>query len=188
MKIVRCAIPDVLMIEPDVYCDNRGAFLETYNERAFAALGLKQHFVQDNLSMSKRHVIRGLHYQVRCPQGKLVRALQGEVLDAVVDLRRWSPSFGRHIAVRLSDQDHAALWIPPGFAHGFAALSEIAVFTYKTTDFYAPEFERTIVWNDPELHIDWGVGPNVAIVSEKDRRGLPFSRAEVYENESALLP
>lgn len=187
MKIVRCAIPDVLMIEPDVYCDNRGAFLETYNERAFAALGLQQHFVQDNLSISGRNVVRGLHYQVRCAQGKLVQVVQGEVLDAVVDLRRWSPSFGRHVAVRLSDKDHAALWIPPGFAHGFATRSEAAVFSYKATDFYAPQFERTIVWNDPELHIDWRVGPEMAIVSEKDRRGVLFAQAEVYEDKSALM-
>ena len=143
--------------------------------------------MQDNLSISHRHVVRGLHYQVRCAQGKLVQVVQGEVLDAVVDLRRWSPTFGRHVAVRLSGEDYKALWIPAGFAHGFAALSEIAVFTYKTTDFYAPEFERTIVWNDPELHIDWGVGPDMAIVSEKDRGGVLFAQAEVYEDESALM-
>lgn len=186
MKVARCAIPDVLIIEPQVYRDSRGAFLETYNERAFAAAGLQQHFVQDNLSMSKRHVVRGLHYQVQCAQGKLVQVVQGEVLDAVVDLRRWSPTFGRQVAVRLSGEDHKALWVPPGFAHGFATLSEAAVFSYKTTDFYAPEFERTIVWNDPEIGIDWGLGPEPAIVSEKDRRGVLFAHAEVYEDESAL--
>jgi dTDP-4-dehydrorhamnose 3,5-epimerase len=187
VKVARSNIPDVLIIEAEVYCDNRGAFLETYNERAFAALGFKQHFVQDNLSISKRHVICGLHYQVRRPQGKLVRVVHGEALDAVVDLRRWMPTFGRHAAVRLSDEDHKALWIPPGFAHGFAALSETVVFAYKTTEFYAPEFERTILWSDPEIGIAWGLRPEMAIVSEKDRRGVLLSRAEVYEDASALM-
>jgi dTDP-4-dehydrorhamnose 3,5-epimerase len=171
------------MVEPQVYRDNRGVFLETYNERAFAALGLRQHFVQDNLSTSKRNVIRGLHYQVSRPQGKLVRVVSGCVLDVAVDLRRWSPTFGRHIAVQLTEKNFQALWIPPGFAHGFAALSEIAVFAYKTTDFYAPEGERTIVWNDPAIGIDWGVPAETAIVSEKDRGGALFSEAEVYEDE-----
>ena len=187
MKVVPCAIPDVLMVEPQVYRDSRGAFLETYNERTFAALGFHHHYVQDNLSISKRNVIRGLHYQVRHPQGKLVQAIRGEVLDVAVDLRRWSPTFGEHVAVRLSDQDHKALWIPPGFAHGFAVLSEDAYFVYKATDFYAPEFERTIVWNDPEMGIDWGVKPEDAIVSEKDRTGALFSQAEVYEDEAVLI-
>lgn len=176
MKVTRCAIPELLLIEPQIYGDSRGTFLETYNERAFAALGLRQHFVQDNLSTSKRNVIRGLHYQVRQPQGKLVRVVSGSVLDVAVDLRRWSPTFGRHIAVQLTDNDFQALWIPAGFAHGFAALSEVAVFAYKTTDFYAPEFERTMVWNDPVIGIDWGVPAEMAIVSEKDRGGALFPR------------
>jgi dTDP-4-dehydrorhamnose 3,5-epimerase len=132
-------------------------------------------------------VIRGLHYQVRHPQGKLVRAICGEVLDVAVDLRRWSPTFGEHVAVRLSDKGHRALWIPPGFAHGFRVMSEVANFAYKTTDFYAPEFERTIVWNDPEMGIDWGVKSEIAIVSEKDRAGALFSQAEVYEDEAVLI-
>ena len=183
MRYPRCAA-----VEPQVYRDSRGAFLETYNERVFAALGFQHHFVQDNLSTSKRNVIRGLHYQVRQPQGKLVRVVRGEVLDVALDLRRWSPTFGHHVAVRLSDQDHQALWIPPGFAHGFAVLSEVADFPYKATDFYAPEFERTIVWNDPEIGIDWGVKPEDAIVSEKDRAGVLFSQAEVYEDEAVLEP
>jgi dTDP-4-dehydrorhamnose 3,5-epimerase len=187
VKVVPCAIPDVLMVEPQVYRDSRGAFLETYNERTFAALGFHHHYVQDNLSMSKRNVIRGLHYQVRHPQGKLVQAIRGEVLDVAVDLRRWSPTFGEHVAVRLSDQDYKALWIPPGFAHGFAVLSEGACFAYKATDFYAPEFERTIVWNDPEMGIDWGVKSENAIVSQKDRAGALFSQAEVYEDEAVLI-
>jgi len=186
VKVVACAIPDVLMVEPQAYRDSRGAFLETYNERAFAALGFKQHFVQDNLSISKCNVIRGLHYQVRHPQGKLVRAIRGEVLDVAVDLRRWSPTFGMHVIARISDKDYKALWIPPGFAHGFRALSEVA-FLYKATDFYVPESERTLLWNDPELGIDWGVKPEDAIVSEKDRAGVLLSHAEVYEDEAALI-
>jgi dTDP-4-dehydrorhamnose 3,5-epimerase len=187
VKVVPCAIPDVLIVEPRVYGDNRGAFLETYNERAFAALGFHHHYVQDNLSISKRNVIRGLHYQVRHSQGKLVRAICGEVLDVAVDLRRWSQTFGKYVAVRLSDKDHKALWIPAGFAHGFAALSKTVFFAYKATDFYTPEFERTIVWNDPEIGIDWGMNPEHSIVSEKDRAGVLFSQAEVYEDESVLI-
>lgn len=174
------------MLEPQVYLDDRGAFLESYNERVFASLGLQHGFVQDNLSTSKRNVIRGLHYQVRQPQGKLLRVVRGEVLDAALDLRRWSPTFGRHVAVRLSGQDHRALWIPAGFAHGFAVLSESADFLYKTTDYYAPEFERTIVWNDPVIGVDWEVKPEDAIVSGKDRAGVLFSQAEVYEDEAVL--
>ena len=187
MKVVPCTIADVLLVEPRVYGDGRGAFLETYNERAFAALGIQHHFVQDNLSISKCDVIRGLHYQVRQPQGKLVRVIRGEVLDVALDLRRWSPTFGKHVVARISDKDHTALWIPPGFAHGFRALSEVACFLYKTTDFYAPEFERTIVWHDPEIGIDWGVKRENAIVSEKDEAGALFSQAEVYEDEAALI-
>lgn len=187
MKVVSCAIPNVLIVEPQVYGDNRGEFLETYNERAFAALGLQQHFVQDNLSVSKRNVVRGLHYQVRQPQGKLVYVIAGDVLDVALDLRRWSPTFGRHVAIRLSDKERKSVWIPPGFAHGFKALSEAACFAYKTTDFYAPEFERTIVWHDPEIGIDWGIRPEDAIVSQKDRDGMLFAHAEVYEDESVLI-
>jgi dTDP-4-dehydrorhamnose 3,5-epimerase len=186
VKFVPCAIPDVLIVEPQVYGDSRGEFLETYNQRAFSALGFRHHFVQDNLSISKCNVIRGLHYQVRQPQGKLVYVIAGDVLDVALDLRRWSPTFGRHVAIRLSDKERKSVWIPAGFAHGFAALSEVACFAYKTTDFYAPEFERTIVWNDPEVRIDWGVKPENAIVSEKDRAGALFSQAEVYEDESFL--
>jgi dTDP-4-dehydrorhamnose 3,5-epimerase len=187
VKVVPCTIPDVLIVEPQVYRDGRGAFLETYNERTFEAFGLPHHYVQDNLSISKHNVIRGLHYQLRHAQGKLVRAIRGEVLDVAVDLRRWSPTFGKHVAVRLSDKDHKALWIPPGFAHGFRVMSKTASFAYKTTDFYAPEFERTIVWNDPEIGIDWGVQLQDTIVSEKDGAGALFSQAEVYEDEALLI-
>ena len=186
MKVVPCAIPDVLLLAPQVYRDDRGAFLESYNQRVFASLGLPHGFVQDNLSTSKRNVIRGLHYQVRQAQGKLLRVVRGEVLDAAVDLRRWSPTFGRHVVARLSGENYRALWIPAGFAHGFAVLSESADFLYKTTDYYAPEFERTIVWNDPVIGIDWEVKPEDAIVSGKDRAGVLFSQAEVYEDEAVL--
>ena len=186
MKVVRCVIPDVLIFEPQVYSDDRGAFLETYNERAFAQLGFSYRFVQDNLSISKRNVIRGLHYQIRQPQGKLVRVVQGEVLDVAVDLRRWSATFGKHVAVNLSGQEHAALWIPPGFAHGFAVLSDSAHFLYKTTDFYAPEFERTVLWNDPELAIHWPLVEEEAIVSAKDRRGVFLANADVFEDQARL--
>ena len=184
MKVVPCVIPDVLILEPQVYGDSRGAFLETYNERAFAALGLQHHFVQDNLSVSKRNVIRGLHYQLRQPQGKLVYVIAGDVLDVAVDMRRWSPTFGKHVVVRLSDKDHKALWIPPGFAHGFAVLSEVAFFAYKTTDFYATELERTIRWNDPQLGIDWPLAAEQAILSEKDKKGSLFAEAEVFEDRA----
>ena len=183
MNVVRCAIPDVLLIEPRVFPDSRGDFLETYNERTFAQAGFCLHFVQDNLSTSRRHVVRGLHYQIRQAQGKLVQVIYGEILDVVVDLRRHSASFGRHLTVRLHNQEHKALWIPPGFAHGFLVLSEIACVAYKTTDFYAPEFERTLLWNDPKLGIDWPVRPEQAVVSEKDRQGLPLAKAEVFEEQ-----
>jgi dTDP-4-dehydrorhamnose 3,5-epimerase len=186
VKVVPCAIPDVLILEPQVYGDNRGEFLEIYNQRTYAALGFQHHFVQDNLSVSKRNVIRGLHYQIRQPQGKLVYVITGDVLDVALDLRRWAPTFGRHVTIRLSDKERKSVWIPAGFAHGFAALSEVACFAYKTTDFYAPECERAIVWNDPEIGIDWGVKPENAIVSEKDRAGMLFSQAEVYKDESVL--
>ncbi len=188
MKVVPCAISDVLRFTPRVFADDRGVFLDTYNERALAALGFHHHFVQDNLSVSKRNVIRGLHYQIRQPQGKLVRVICGEVLDVAVDLRRWSPNFGSHVAVRLSDKDYQALWVPPGFAHGFAVLSECAHFLYKTTDFYAPEFERTILWNDQKLGIQWPMTAEQAVISGKDKQGVSFADAEIFEDEASLRP
>lgn len=188
MKVVACTISDVLLFAPRIFADDRGVFLETYNERALEALGFHYRFVQDNLSVSQRNVVRGLHYQIRQPQGKLVRVIHGEVLDVAVDLRRWSPSFGSHVAVRLSNEDYQGLWIPPGFAHGFAVLSECAHFLYKTTDFYAPEFERTILWNDRKLGIPWPLTAEQAIVSGKDRQGASFADAEVFEDEASLQP
>lgn len=156
MTVVETAIPAVKILEPKVFGDARGFFFESFNERAFnAAIGGDVRFVQDNHSMSVRGVLRGLHYQVQSAQGKLVRAVAGEVYDVVVDLRRSSPTFGRHVAVRLSAENKRMLWVPVGFAHGFIVVSESAEFLYKTTDYYAPEHERSLRWNDPALAIDW---------------------------------
>ncbi|HBZ98697.1 MAG TPA: dTDP-4-dehydrorhamnose 3,5-epimerase, partial [Pseudomonas sp.] len=156
MKVVETSIPDVLIIEPKVFGDERGFFYESFNAAAFeAATGLKRQFVQDNHSKSQRGVLRGLHYQIQQPQGKLVRVVAGEVFDVAVDLRKSSPSFGRWFGTHLSAQNQRQLWIPEGFAHGFVVLSESAEFLYKTTDYYAPEHERSLLWNDPELGIQW---------------------------------
>ena len=156
MKVVETAIPDVLIIEPKVFGDERGFFYESFNAAAFeAATGLKRSFVQDNHSKSQRGVLRGLHYQIQQPQGKLVRVVAGEVFDVAVDLRRSSPSFGRWVGVHLSAQNQRQLWIPEGFAHGFVVLSESAEFLYKTTDYYAPAHERSLLWNDPQIGIGW---------------------------------
>ncbi len=187
MNVVSCAIPDLLQLRPKVFSDSRGSFLEAYNERTFANLGLDVHFVQDNLSISRRRVVRGLHYQIRRAQGKLVQVVCGEVLDVAVDLRRGSPTFGRHVAVRLSGDEHNSFWIPPGFAHGFSVLSEVAYVAYKATDFYAPEFERTILWNDPELAISWPWQPAEVIISEKDKCGVRLRDAEVYEDQPVAM-
>ena len=178
MKSSPTAIPDVLLLEPRVFGDARGYFLESWNERQFAALGIRERFVQDNHSRSAARVLRGLHYQVKQPQGKLVRVTHGSIWDVVVDLRRRAPSFGRHVALRLDAASHAMLWIPPGFAHGFLVLSEAAEVQYKTTDYYAPEHERSLLWNDPALGIDWPIAGE-PVLSEKDRRGQPFSAIEI---------
>jgi len=174
------AIPDVLIIEPKVFGDARGFFFESYNERAFAqASGLELNFVQDNHSRSAQGVLRGLHYQFRQPQGKLVRVVRGSVYDVAVDLRKSSPTFGRWVGVALSDSNHRQLWVPAGFAHGFLVTSESADFLYKTTDYYAPEHERCIAWNDPAIGIQWPLD-GAPQLSGKDQAGLPLSRAEVY--------
>jgi len=181
MKITPTAIPDVVMIEPRVFADDRGWFFESYNERAFAtALGMSAHFVQDNHSRSHQNVVRGLHYQIRQPQGKLVRVLSGEIFDVAVDLRRSSPTFGRWVGALISAASRQQLWIPPGFAHGFSAQSDQVEVLYKTTDYYAPEHERTIVWNDPALGIDWRVTGEPRL-SPKDRQGAAFHAAEVFD-------
>ena len=160
-------VPEVLIVEPDVHGDGRGYFLETYRAQRYAEQGLPDTFVQDNLSFSRKGVLRGLHYQLGRPQGKLVWVLQGEVFDVAVDIRRGSPTFGRWVSATLSSADHRQLYVPEGFAHGFCVLSETALFTYKCTDYYAPEEERGIRWDDPALGIDWPVAE--PIVSDKDR-------------------
>ncbi len=179
MKMLATDHPDVLLIEPKVFEDERGFFLESYNKKAFAAAtGLNPDFVQDNHSRSRQHVLRGLHYQVKCPQGKLVRVALGEVYDVAVDLRRRSPNFGKWVGVRLSSDNKRMLWIPEGFAHGFLVLSAYAEFLYKATAYYAPEYERTIVWNDRKLAIDWPAQQQPEI-SPKDAMGSVLEEAEL---------
>ena len=180
MKILPAKIPDVLIIEPQVFQDDRGFFFESYNHKAFSEkTGITANFVQDNHSFSKQNVLRGLHYQIAQPQGKLVRAIAGIILDVAVDIRKNSPSFGESVSCILSADNKHQLWIPVGFAHGFVVLSEAAEVLYKTTDYYAPQHERCILWNDPDLAIDWSV-TNPPIVSAKDRVGQPFKSAEVF--------
>lgn len=181
MKIVPTEIADVLMIEPDVFGDTRGYFLESYNRKNFyEATGLDVDFVQDNHSRSAGGVLRGLHYQIQQPQGKLVRVVEGEVFDVAVDLRKSSPTFGQWVGVNLSADNHRQLWIPPGFAHGFLVQSEYAQFLYKTTDYYAPEHERCIKWDDETLSIDWPLD-GVPVVSDKDAKGCAFLQAEYFD-------
>lgn len=180
MKIAETELPGVLVITPKIYRDSRGAFWETWNQRNMAEAGLPSTWVQDNFSVSMKNVIRGIHYQVIQPQGKLVRVTHGAALDVAIDLRRSSPTFSRHVAVELSGENGLMLWIPEGFGHAFLALSDVAGFAYKITDHYCPEGERTIVWNDPVLGIPWPVGAEDAIVSEKDRKGATLHEAEVF--------
>ena len=179
MKTLATELPGVLLIEPQVFGDDRGFFYESWNARAFEAAGVPATFVQDNHSRSAANVLRGLHYQLRRPQGKLVRVIAGEVFDVVVDLRRSSPSFGKWKGLRLSAQDKHILWIPPGFAHGFLVTSDSAELLYKATDYWVPEDERTIAWNDPDLAIDWPLRSQ-PVLSPKDVRGVPLARAETY--------
>jgi dTDP-4-dehydrorhamnose 3,5-epimerase len=179
MQFIPAAISDVLIIEPNVFGDARGFFLESWNERAFLEAGIKARFVQDNHSRSARNVVRGLHYQIKQPQGKLVRVTAGEVFDVAVDIRKSSPTFGKWAGTKLSTQNKRIIWIPPGFAHGFLALSESAEVLYKTTDYYSPEHERTILWNDPELGIAWPL-QGEPLLSAKDRQGVPFAKAEAF--------
>lgn len=177
---IETSLAGVLLLEPRVFGDERGFFLESYNERTFVEAGIRERFVQDNHSYSSRNVIRGLHYQTQHPQGKLIRAVAGEILDIAVDLRRRSPTFGKWEAFTLSGENKRMLWIPAGLAHGFRVISEAAHVLYKATDFYAPEFERTLAWNDPDLKIDWQLNGE-AIVSAKDQRGTSFAQAEKFE-------
>jgi dTDP-4-dehydrorhamnose 3,5-epimerase len=180
LTTISTPLPGVFILEPRVFGDARGFFFESYNQRAMADAGIAEKFVQDNHSCSSRNVLRGLHYQVKRPQGKLVRVAEGEILDVAVDMRRNSPSFGRWETVRLSGENKRMLWIPAGFAHGFRVLSEKAHVLYKATDFYAPEHERTLAWNDPDLKIDWELDGE-PIVSSKDRRGIAFRDAESFD-------
>jgi len=181
MNVIKTEIPDVLIIEPEVFGDERGFFLESYNKKIFdEATGKQCNFVQDNHSLSVKGVLRGLHYQIKQPQGKLVRVVDGEVYDVVVDLRRSSAFFGRWAGINLSAKNKRQLWVPEGFAHGFIVLSEKAEFLYKTTEYYAPEFERCIYWNDPALAIDWHYSGEPK-VSEKDAQGVTFKEADVFE-------
>ncbi len=180
MKKRTTTLPGILLLEPRVFGDDRGFFLESYNQRVFAELGIADAFVQDNHSYSEKNVVRGLHYQIRQPQGKLVRVIAGEILDVALDLRRSSPTFGKWEGYTLSGENKLMLWLPPGFAHGFRVASASAHVVYKTTDFYAPEHERTVAWNDPQLRIDWQLD-GAAIVSPRDQCGVGFEEAEKFE-------
>lgn len=181
MNITATAIPDVLLMEPTVFGDDRGFFYESFNEQKWEELtGLQTRFVQDNHSRSARNVLRGIHYQIKQPQGKLVRVVVGEVFDVAVDLRRSSPTFGQWVGEYLSAENKKSLWVPEGFGHGFLVLSDAAEFLYRTTDFYAPEHERCIIWNDTDININWPLGGD-PILSEKDNKGSLFSQAEYYE-------
>jgi dTDP-4-dehydrorhamnose 3,5-epimerase len=180
MKVLPTSLAGVLLLEPKVFGDERGFFLESYNRQTFADIGVTEEFVQDNHSFSIRNTLRGLHYQVREPQGKLVRAVVGTILDVAVDLRRSSSTFGRAETFLLSDVDKHMLWIPAGFGHGFRVISETAHVTYKSSGFYSFPDERTIVWNDPDLKIDWQLEGS-PILSQKDKLGVCFRDAEVFE-------
>lgn len=180
MKVTPTQIPDVLIIEPQVYGDERGFFLESFNARKFAQdTGVTLNFVQDNHSRSGKHVLRGLHYQIQQPQGKLVRVAIGKVLDVAVDLRQGSATFGQWVSCLLSSENQRQLWVPPGFAHGFVVLSETADFLYKTTDYYAPEHERSLLWNDPDLAIDWQIDQE-PILADKDKSAPTLKMADLF--------
>ena len=182
MQATRLAIPDVMLIEPKVFGDARGFFFESFNQRAFNdATGTNHQFVQDNHSRSSRGVLRGLHYQIQRPQGKLVRVVQGAVFDVAVDIRKSSPTFGKWVGAELSADNHRQLWVPPGFAHGFLVLSDTAEFLYKTTDYYAPEYERCIVWNDPSISVEWPIFVQNPTLSAKDQKGSFLNEAEVFD-------
>ena len=179
MKVLETPLTGALVLEPKVFADDRGFFLESYNEKAFQEIGIRDKFVQDNHSYSKRGVLRGLHYQLEKPQGKLVRVVSGEVLDVFVDLRRSSSSFGRWHGVKLSGENRRLAWIPRGFAHGFYVLSESAHVLYKASEFYFPELERTVLWNDPDLNINWE-NLEEPLLSEKDKKGRRLKDAELF--------
>ena len=179
MNVIQTALPGVLILEPQVFGDARGFFYESFNKKTLAPAGITAEFVQDNHSRSSQAVLRGLHYQIKQPQGKLVRVVAGEVFDVVVDIRKKSPTFGKWLGEHLSAENKRMLWVPPGFAHGFLVLSEYAEFLYKTTDYWAPEFERTIMWNDPDIGVAWPLQGEPQL-SGKDKQGKPFKEAEVF--------
>jgi dTDP-4-dehydrorhamnose 3,5-epimerase len=182
MEFVPTTLPDVVLIKPKVFDDPRGFFMETYREDRFIANGISQQFVQENHSASGKGVLRGLHYQIRQTQGKLVRVISGEIFDVAVDIRRSSPTFGKWVGIILSAENKHQLWVPGGFAHGFYVLSESAEVVYKVTDYYAPEWERSILWNDPQIDIDWQLAKDMPpVLSQKDLNGKPLVEAELFE-------
>ena len=185
MKAQVTQIPGVLIVEPAIFGDDRGFFLESYNEKEMRNIGIDAHFVQDNHSRSQRNVLRGLHYQISQPQGKLVRVVTGRVFDVAVDVRRDSPAFGKWVGVELSAENKRMFWLPAGMAHGFVVLSDSADFLYKATEYYAPKFERTILWNDTELGIEWPL-TGQPILSAKDAAAKTFREAEVFEKDFLL--
>lgn len=183
MKVIPTAIPDVIILEPKVFGDSRGFFFESFNQQLFNnAIGQNVQFVQDNHSRSKKGVLRGLHYQIEQPQGKLVWVARGAIFDVAVDIRKSSPTFGKWVGIELNEENHSQLWVPAGFAHGFIVLSESADFLYKTTDYYAPEYDRSIKWDDKDLNIEWPLfGGNNPILSEKDAKAKAFKNSEYYQ-------
>lgn len=181
MNVIPTSIPDVLILEPKVFGDKRGYFMESWNKKTFEEVtGIRTDFVQDNHSRSVKNTLRGLHYQIKQPQGKLVRVAFGKVYDVVVDIRKSSPTFGKWVGVELSEDNHRQLWVPPGFAHGFVILSETADFLYKTTEYYAPQYDRCLIWNDPDVGIKWPL-EGTPLLSEKDTRGKPFAEIDLFE-------
>lgn len=181
MKVTPAAIPDVLIIEPTVFKDARGCFFESYNDKRFREItGLQPVFVQDNHSCSIKHVLRGLHYQIKHPQAKLVRVVTGAAYDVAVDIRRASPTFGQWVGVELSAENHRQLWVPEGFAHGYLALTDSVDFLYKTTDYWFGEHERTIAWNDPQIGVQWPLNGTMPVLNAKDQQGTPFAKADVF--------
>jgi len=181
LKFIVTQIPEILLIEPAVFKDERGFFLESYQKQRFAEAGIQAEFVQDNHSKSNRGTLRGLHYQIKQPQGKLVRVIAGEIFDVAVDIRKHSPTFGKWVGDYLSADNKKMLWVPAGFAHGFYVTSPDAEVLYKATDYYAPQWERTLLWNDPTINIDWPLGETPPVLSPKDEAGKLFPEAEVFE-------
>ena len=182
MEFIPTRIPEIILVKPKIYEDPRGYFMEVYREDRFSIEGISRNFVQENQSRSQKGVLRGLHYQIRQAQGKLVRVLSGEIFDVAVDIRRSSPTFGQWIGAILSSENRHQLWIPEGFAHGFYVTSDSAEVAYKVTDYYAPEWERSILWNDPQIGVDWQLAKDAApILSQKDLNGKPLADAELFE-------